>query len=93
VTSDKLYIMFNDHPKNTTDKDKEKAMRDLSKSVINMFSIDLKSGEKKEKLFFGAKTDGVYLNTLTSYQQNETTKLITFARKSAKYKYGIFHVK
>ena len=82
--------MFNDHPKNTTDDDKEKAIRDLSKSVINMFSIDLKSGDKNEKLFYGAKTDDVYLNTLTSFQQNEKTNLITFARKSSKYKFGIF---
>ena len=93
VTSDKLYIMFNDHPKNTTDADKEKTIRDLSKSVINMFSIDLKSGDKNEKLFYGAKTDDVYLNTLTSFQQNEKTNLITFARKSSKYKFGIFQAK
>ncbi|MDQ3191120.1 MAG: hypothetical protein M3Q58_05965 [Bacteroidota bacterium] len=91
IDNEKAYIMFNDNPKNSVvqkDNEQAKALRNLDKAAVTLYSINLETGKKTEKLFTGAKDYEITLKPKVSYQKDQDSEIISFGMKKKKFKYG-----
>ncbi len=96
ISDDKFYIAFNDNPKNitkTNDLEKLKAFKKPNSAVMSLYSIDLKTGEKKKAAFFGALDSRVVLEPRTVFQSGQNMKPIVIGSKRKQFKYGIMDFK
>ena len=95
IDDEKVTIIFNDNPKNNLSKDdqaKLKSLKKVKKSTVTKFTINLKTGEKKEELFTKAKDYDIYIKPQVSYQEGQDKPVIVFGMKGKKYKYGTFNL-
>lgn len=91
INDDKITIIFNDNPKNNLSTDDQvmlKPLKKVKKATVTKYTIDLKTGEKKEELFTKAKDYDVYIKPQVSYQEGQDKSVIVFGMKGKKYKYG-----
>ncbi|MCT4581272.1 MAG: hypothetical protein N4A35_07625 [Flavobacteriales bacterium] len=95
INDEKISIIFNDNPKNnlsTDDQTKLKALKKVKKATVTKYTIDLKTGEKKEELFANAKDFDVYIKPQVYYQKGQNEPITVFGMKGKKYKYGTFNL-
>ncbi len=89
--SNNVYVFLNDNVKNmldTNDVKKTAPFRKLHKSVVNLYTINLETGEKTKKVFNEAKDSDIHLKPFGFSQKTKKSDLIMFGMKGRKYKYG-----
>ena len=91
MDKENLYILFNDHTKNNlskSDNAKLKPLKNIKKSTITKYTINIATGEKKEDLYLKARDNTVIVKPKVSYQKSLNSNIIIFGQKGKSYKYG-----
>ena len=86
----KAVVLFNDHRKNAVaaEQGSLKALKNINKSFISSYTIDLQTGEKQKGLISNAQDSEVLFKPSTSYQKDQHSDIIIFGRKHKRFKYG-----
>lgn len=87
INSNKLFIAFNDNPKNLNLKDKKKVapLQNRNKSVPMLYSIDLSTGETEMKQFFDPKQIDTYIKTRVCFQKDYKSDIVSIAQNDGYY--------
>ena len=87
VNNDKLFLIYNDTPKNLTLKDpmKVKPVKKVSQTVPLLCTIDLASGKSATKQFFDPKVVKNYIKTKVRYQKDYKSDIISIAQDKGIY--------
>lgn len=87
VNNDKLFIIYNDNPKNLTLKDplKVKPVKKVSQTVPFLCTIDLADGKAATKQFFDPKTVKTYIRTKVRYQKDYKSDIVSIAQDNGIY--------
>jgi len=91
LTSDKFYIVYNDNPKNMllkSDQDRLKMFKKPKKSVLTLYTIDLKTGKKERSTFLDGKDFEITPEPSTAYQKDQNSDLILLGSRGKAFKYG-----
>ncbi len=87
VNNDKLFLIYNETPKNLTLKDpmKVKPVKKVSQTVPLLCTIDLASGKSATKQFFDPKVVKNYIKTKVRYQKDYKSDIISIAQDKGIY--------
>lgn len=88
VNNSKLFIVYNDNPKNLglTDNEKVKPVTKAKGSIPMLCTIDLATGNKESKQFFNPEEAGTYIKTRVCFQKDYKSDIVSIAQHEGKYR-------
>ncbi len=87
VNSDKLFLIYNDNPKNlnVTNPKKIRSVQKFRKTVPFLCSIDLATGQSTTTQMFDPKITKNFIKTKVRFQKDYKSDIITLAQYKGKY--------
>lgn len=92
LTNDKLYIAYHDHLSNLalkSDSERVKGFRMSKKAVVELFTIDLKTGQKDKRQFTEGADAETFLEPAKAFQKSQNSDMIILGSKKTKFKFGV----
>jgi len=92
LSNDKLFIGYNDTPSNVSilsDNEKLKRFKHPEGSLLALFTIDLKTGEKEKSQFLDGMNPEVKPEPKSAYQKSQNSDMIIIGSNGKKFKNGV----
>lgn len=93
IGEEDVYILFNDNDTNIGQTDvpdyEAKSLKNISTSVVNLYSINLKTGDKTSRILSSVEESDVILKPSIYLHEMKGNDIIIFGRNKKEYKFGI----